>query len=1322
MDKKQAQAFINKIAENRSKQIKNSPNIEFGTLVKQWFDDPSHVLPEMLQNADDEGATTMRIDLNDERILIQNNGKKFTKKQIESICSIGLTTKKVSGYIGMYGVGFKSVFAVSDKPKVHSGNYSFCFDEETLIVPHWVPPVEEYREWNTTINLPLKDKRAYESLKNQLVLLEQNYVKPLLFLRKIRELDVTIGGSTVTYSCEESASPLADKLGAKIMCIKKNDFLLGRFCVYRNNPPLSKDLFEHLISERHIQKKEKEKLLKQTPIESEICISFRVSDDGHILPNQEGLLFAFLPTKIKTYLPFDINADFILNPTRDGLNRTDDPYNLWLCKEAANTIIKLIPKYKDRVPSEYYTDFYNLLPCDVEERETYLEEQICKPIIDYVKTNQCFLTKNPLHRWVLADEVVEAPGKIRTLLPSIFEILQKYYLSDEIKTAVREFLAEKFGIQKIGIKEFLDWLSGRDIVTGRNTDWLFELFVYLGEEYERTDHWEQKQFLDKVRNCYLIPAEGNFVLRLSETSKPVYRAKPDVPLELLEEMFILRQDLFERLNKEISGDETLSKKVTIAREFLWELVDEASPKRILEEVINRKYEGIEENEIKNEKENKLLNDLTVYLKRNSDKLDLKKARVKLRVKDKNLYKSAAELYLCNDYLKDVLADKLIYDIEYLGRGLFDFVSPDYLFLELNVTEEENIKNWRDFLVSLGVKDCITLEKNEVGSAKSTEEFLSLLETRKQKVDFQLKGSGKPYMGIYDYSMKGKAYELYDWDFHETFASLLRKKTEQNDIRFFEQLLKMLDFHWEKLFREKAQPYYRYALAGPSQSVGEDLLPGGISEFGKWLRETAWFPAQDVGKKTKFLAQPIRTYLFTSETASIKDALYVNPDEIRTESLRQFLGIKTKAPVLPIELLPEDKIDTLLEEYRKIEQKSAPIRDKERTLIEKLYRKLNNHMKLGEPEPDFLSKLKQYFRRIPVASGEWREIESVRYYVFDHNLLEKMLGEVKREIVYLPNKLSPKEVRVLLETLGIEEMGEHLERKVVYDEFSYREIQFDYFIALANAILSFLSPQEGMITSEIEQKCKKLSELRCYHTSALKYRFERASITVSQLINTDAILLDDKLWFVGDLSDHGVEIAKEITALFRHESDEDEMEDFIQKVFARSENYIEKLLRSMNRDYKKFFVTKRPKVEGAVKGQRIMLTDEDKKKIEKNNIEKIIEYEAKNGRKATDVSGENKGYDIESISDKERRFIEVKSASHVEITDPEYHKAEELSKEYWLYVVVSKEPFRLCMIQNPFHVCQVEKSYIEIHWKVVDWQSRGEEIEIQDEDSSLSGSK
>jgi hypothetical protein len=139
-----------------------------------------------------DDAWQMRIDCNEVG---------FEKENIEALCRIGHSTKKVKdhtkGYIGEKGIGFKSVFKVANVVHISSKAYSFRFDRrgmlgmitpiiETHLPANLIGGLEGRTQGNQTqLLLELVSESEFKS-----IIYELQKLKPqlLIFLRKIRKL------------------------------------------------------------------------------------------------------------------------------------------------------------------------------------------------------------------------------------------------------------------------------------------------------------------------------------------------------------------------------------------------------------------------------------------------------------------------------------------------------------------------------------------------------------------------------------------------------------------------------------------------------------------------------------------------------------------------------------------------------------------------------------------------------------------------------------------------------------------------------------------------------------------------------------------------------------------------------------------------------------------------------------------------------------------------------------------------------------------------------------------------------------------------------
>ena len=99
---------------------------------------PRHVLSELLQNADDAGATIAQVEIINDVFEFTHNGEDFNEESLRSLCRFGFSNKRHLHTIGFRGVGFKSAFSLGPKVKVTTPTLSFEFDHTRFTEPVWL--------------------------------------------------------------------------------------------------------------------------------------------------------------------------------------------------------------------------------------------------------------------------------------------------------------------------------------------------------------------------------------------------------------------------------------------------------------------------------------------------------------------------------------------------------------------------------------------------------------------------------------------------------------------------------------------------------------------------------------------------------------------------------------------------------------------------------------------------------------------------------------------------------------------------------------------------------------------------------------------------------------------------------------------------------------------------------------------------------------------------------------------------------------------------------------------------------------------------------
>jgi hypothetical protein len=164
-------------------------------IFDDFYPDEAHFIYELLQNAEDTGATEVMFELSESKCVFEHNGERqFNLDDIDAITGINNSTKKDDpDRIGKFGVGFKSVYTYTTSPTVYSSEYSFQIERRFLPVP--VPGREalgKRTRFEFPFNNPKKHKEtAYAEVKAGLQQLSET---TLLFLRNLQYIRWRVEG------------------------------------------------------------------------------------------------------------------------------------------------------------------------------------------------------------------------------------------------------------------------------------------------------------------------------------------------------------------------------------------------------------------------------------------------------------------------------------------------------------------------------------------------------------------------------------------------------------------------------------------------------------------------------------------------------------------------------------------------------------------------------------------------------------------------------------------------------------------------------------------------------------------------------------------------------------------------------------------------------------------------------------------------------------------------------------------------------------------------------------------------------------------------
>lgn len=507
-------------------------------LSQELYSQDSHFLLELIQNADDNVyprnvEPTLTFILEEKSIVVMNNENGFSGENIRALCDVGNSTKKASnaGYIGKKGIGFKSVFRVTDAPEIHSNGFHIKFDitegQIGFVLPTIVPPCDielftnlvsfdttdhvNIHQWNTCIVLPFKSSLIETSdFDNITSMFSDLHPSILLFLHRLQ--------------CIKFRNMLTDSY----ITMRKEIIGNGLINVSHGSKTLTWFVESQTLHANGIRDDAKT---------TEISIAFPLeeSEDGNYIPKMDQqYVFAFLP--LRTYgFKFIIQADFILPSSREEVDG-DSPWNQWLLSEFPSLFVNSersfcnIPGFHDCL-GKGVSAFLSYVPLVGEVHGFFAS--LPRMIISKLCTSNCLLLEGDNDNWVPPCRVLRNWNEeARELMPD--SMIQKHlglgYLNKDI--VISDSLARALGIENYGPKILVQMLSSlcltKEGLRSMGFSWLsswlnsFHEMSLLGVSSDIMNTLRRTPFIPLLNDCFTSIDEGMIWMNLEKTSDRLF--------------------------------------------------------------------------------------------------------------------------------------------------------------------------------------------------------------------------------------------------------------------------------------------------------------------------------------------------------------------------------------------------------------------------------------------------------------------------------------------------------------------------------------------------------------------------------------------------------------------------------------------------------------------------------------------------------------------------------------------------------------------------------------------------------------------------------
>ncbi len=474
-------------------------------LTKQYSKD-LHFIYEILQNSEDTKAKEIKFELFRDKLDIYHNGRDFEFKDIEAITGIGNSTKEEDlTKIGKFGVGFKSVFTITQTPNIFSGKYSFRIEE--LVIPKEVKRNEEIS--GTLIRIPFNSdkppkEKTFETLSNGL---ENFELKTLLFLKNIEKIKWKTPNSGEDY-LKKSSKILQDK-----------NSLVTRRVKLESSLGIKED---YIVIEKSVKIEN-----KNLPIE----IAFKLDNDEKgretIVPQKNSKLFVFFSTEKDTYLKFIIQGPYKTTPNRENIP-LEDEQNKEIIEKTGELIADSLSVIKDL--GYLNSDFLDILPID----SSYSKEDIYSVL--YGKVKEKLLLEEFLPTFdgnhARPDECILARGRSLTEFlkkNDIQELYSKNYWLDtnitiDTKKELRDYLMNELQVKEVDFGNFVKDIT-KEFLQSKSDEWVIDFYSKLLEQKSQWKALKQKDIIRLHDNSHisLHDSEGKIQAYLPTKTKSNYK-------------------------------------------------------------------------------------------------------------------------------------------------------------------------------------------------------------------------------------------------------------------------------------------------------------------------------------------------------------------------------------------------------------------------------------------------------------------------------------------------------------------------------------------------------------------------------------------------------------------------------------------------------------------------------------------------------------------------------------------------------------------------------------------------------------------------------
>ncbi|MCT7952226.1 hypothetical protein NG798_20725 [Ancylothrix sp. C2] len=483
---------------------------------------------ELIQNAEDSKSSWIRFNICKDALIVENDSE-FSEQDFAKMQRLAGGDRRAEDEwtIGRFGIGFTSVYQITDHPEIISSGKHWTFYPEKESNSRIKQVLLEKKSPGTRFCFPWASSDTKIRQKLEVGIISPDSVnqffkdiseaapKSMIFLQNLKKIEIQYENNLIKIlQKKDKGKTIIESIDQlkKITTYKGWYLLDGNFNEYAN------------------VLKAKSQLTIKTKRRADVVVAIPDSNQD----NFSGFYYAFLPTKQETQLPFHINADFFTLSDRKGIVLEQGDQTIWnglAIIAAAEIIQQNLIHLRNILGHKHLWSFLSQI-------EVQSQDQLLKFLWQklYPKVQSSEIIFTSANKWQSPQQVCLLEKKEEYKLSAVLEkALEKIKRSSIVHSDLHSYssLLKKVGVISLDASMLADalfaWGLVKAIAINQVPDWIKsetqrdQLAKEVGILFTRQSVGKDTSAKDKLKKCAIALSNDK------QLCPPInlYHAKPE---------------------------------------------------------------------------------------------------------------------------------------------------------------------------------------------------------------------------------------------------------------------------------------------------------------------------------------------------------------------------------------------------------------------------------------------------------------------------------------------------------------------------------------------------------------------------------------------------------------------------------------------------------------------------------------------------------------------------------------------------------------------------------------------------------------------------